>query len=338
MATVVGPPRVGRGRGEGLRAEVGQRLSSAPGRLRAVGGLLVVLMVAFGALTAVQVSQRSTAAENVRTHSQPLSNDAAEIFRSLADADTTAATGFLQAGSESQAVRARYNSDVQRASALLAQAAARTSADDPGQQWITKLNQQLPSYTSLVSTAGSYNRVGYPLGGAYLRFASANMQQDGGMLTQARALYDAETARLHRDYADAKSFPWAAIGLGLVALAVLAWTQLRLFRRTNRVFNPGLVTATLLTLAGLLWLTAGQTLATLSSPTRTPTARRRCRSSTPPGSPPSSAGARRTSTWWPAAPPPTTRTAGRRSCSRPCPPTCPRPAARPAATPPRRRT
>jgi hypothetical protein len=232
--------------------------STPPRRLWTTGSVLALLAVLFGVLTVTQVVQSSDAASSVVNHSQPLSDDAAQIFRSLADADTTAATGFLQAGDETSAVQKQYNDDITTASRLLAQAAASTSASDPEQQEIQKLNAQLPLYTGYVEDARADDRQGLPLGGAYLRFASSQLQ--GTMLVEAQALYTAETARLHRDYGDAQALPWAAIGLGLVTLAALVWAQIRLFRQTNRVFNVGLVVATGATALALLWLATAQSL------------------------------------------------------------------------------
>jgi hypothetical protein len=256
-----GPPVLpASGSAAARRQPLARRLmGTPPRRLWTVGSALAVLAVLFGALTVTQVVQSSTAADSVVNHSQPLSDDAAQIFHSLADADTTAATGFLQAGNETAAVQQQYNADIANAATLLAQAAASTSAADPGQQQIQQLNAQLPVYTGLVDTARADDRQGLPLGGAYLRYASGQLQNT--MLVEAQSLYQAETARLHRDYADAEALPWAAIGLGLVVAGALVWAQIRLFRRTNRVFNLGLVLATGATLVSLVWLTAAQSVA-----------------------------------------------------------------------------
>ncbi|MFC1429453.1 hypothetical protein ACEZDB_02120 [Streptacidiphilus sp. N1-3] len=240
------------------RARRGPR-STPPRRLWTTGSLLALLAVLFGALTVTQVVQSSAAASSVVNHSQPLSDDAAQIFHSLADADTTAATGFLQAGNETRAVQQQYSADIKTASTLLAQAAASTSPSDPGQKQIQLLNAQLPVYTGLVEAARADDRQGLPLGGAYLRFASGQLQDT--MLVEAQSLYTAETARLHRDYSDAQALPWAAIGLGLITLAALVWAQVRLFRQTNRVLNVGLVLATGATAVALLWLVTAQSLA-----------------------------------------------------------------------------
>ena len=242
---------------------IGARLRSVGNtpirRLWSLGSVLALLALLFGVLCYVQVVQRSDAATSVVEHSQPLSDDAAQIFRTLADADTTAATGFLQAGDETVAVRDEYNGDIQTASTLLTQAAANSTAADPGQHEIQLLSAQLPTYADLVGVAGADDRVGYPLGGAYLRYASGQMQNT--MLTEAQTLYQVETGRLHTDYGNSRSLPWAAIGLGLVVLLALLRAQTQLYRATNRVFNPGLLLSSATVVLALVWLASAQSLA-----------------------------------------------------------------------------
>ena len=233
--------------------------TTEPGRLRLIGAVVAALVVLFGAVTAWQVSDRVEAADAVVDHSQPLSADAARIYRSLADADTSASSGFLAGGDEPRSERRRYERDVREASELLAAAAA-NSADSPGaQRQIAVLNRGVPVYTGLVEAARANNRQGLPLGGAYLRHANAKMR--GELLPAARKLYTAETQRLGDDYRDAKSCPFLAIGAGVLALAVLGWAQRRNYRRTNRVFNQGLVGATAASLAVLVWLVGGHAMA-----------------------------------------------------------------------------
>ncbi|MER7753126.1 hypothetical protein [Kitasatospora sp. NPDC097643] len=236
----------------GLRARLARASRTAPGRLRLAGALLTVLTVAFGGLTTWQLESRAQAAERVVSYSQPLSQAAADINRSLADADTTAASGFLLAGTEPKAVRDRYEQDLSTAAKLIADAAARTTSSSPAQVWLAKLNQQLPVYAGLVETARADNRLGIPLGGAYLRYASEQMRTV--LLPAAAQLAAIENDELAGDYAEAKAAPWGAYVLAVITLAALAWVQVLLFRRTNRVFNPGLLGATAAVLAGALWL------------------------------------------------------------------------------------
>ncbi|MFJ6846047.1 hypothetical protein ACIQRE_25660 [Streptomyces griseoluteus] len=244
-------------------AEGAERLRDAattePGRLRVIGAVLALLVVAFGAVTAWQSGERASAADDVLTRSQPLSSGAAAIYRSLADANTAASTGFLAGPRESAANRERYEEDIRTAASGLVRAAADTEPGSASEATVRKLNRLLPEYKGLVERARVYNRQGYPVGGAYLRYANEKMQTE--MLPAAQDLYTKENQRLDADYADATPYPWAAIALGLLALAALGLAQYRDFRRTNRVLNHGLVAASAATAVVLLWLLAGHTVA-----------------------------------------------------------------------------
>jgi hypothetical protein len=219
-----------------------------PGRLRIIGAVLAVLVVAFGTVTAWQMNERAAAADDVLTRSQPLSSAAADIYRSLAEANTAASSGFLAGGQETEDSRTRYDNGIRTAADGLVTAAANSEP-----------NRLLPEYKGLVERARTYNRQGFPVGGAYLRYANEKMQKE--MLPAAEDLYKKENQRLGADYGDAKPYPWAAIALGVVLLAALAWAQHRNYRRTNRVLNHGLVAATAASAVVLLWLVVGHSVA-----------------------------------------------------------------------------
>ncbi|MFF3324511.1 hypothetical protein [Streptomyces sp. NPDC002889] len=249
--------------GRGAWAEAKRRLRTAattePGRLQIIGAALAALVLAFGVATAFEISDRATAADDVVSRSQPLSADAASIYRSLADADTAASSGFLAGAEEPRAVHERYEKDIALASRLLVKAAANTdSSSDSGHQ-IATLNEGLPRYAGLIETARANNRLGRPLGGAYLRFANEQMAKQ--LLPAAQKLYDAETARLEQDDDDARFWPVVSLAIGVVAIGGLVWAQRRNYRRTNRVFNHGLLAATAASTVVLLWLAVGHTVA-----------------------------------------------------------------------------
>nr|WP_223190565.1 hypothetical protein [Streptomyces sp. TRM68416] len=244
-------------------AEGADRLRTAattePGRLRIIGAVLALLVVTFGAVTAWQVTDRAAAADDVLHRSQPLSSDAADIYRSLADANTAASSGFLAGREETGVNRVRYEKGIRTAAAKLVNAAANSEPGSPSAATVAKLNRLLPEYKGLIEQARTYNRQGFPVGGAYLRYANEKMQQE--MLPAAEDLYKKENQRLRADYGDATPYPWAAIALGVIALAALAWAQHRNYRRTNRVLNHGLVAATAATTVVLLWLVVGHSVA-----------------------------------------------------------------------------
>ncbi|MFE9794683.1 hypothetical protein ACFYRL_23405 [Streptomyces goshikiensis] len=230
-----------------------------PGRLRIIGAALAAAVLLFGVVTVWEISGRVAAADDVVSRSQPLSADAASIYRSLADADTASSSGFLAGAQEPREVRQRYEKDIANASRLLVSAAANAAAGDSSRKEITLLGEQLPRYTGLIEQARATNRQGLPLGGAYLRYA--NEQMSTVLLPAAQRLYEAETGRLYTDYDDARSWPLAAFAAGVLALAALGWAQRRNYHRTNRVFNHGLVAATGAALVVLLWLAVGQSFA-----------------------------------------------------------------------------
>ncbi|TXS57676.1 hypothetical protein EAO77_02545 [Streptomyces sp. t39] len=251
------------GPGAVSRAEIVRRLRAAattePGRLQIVGAVLAALMVVFGAVTALEVSDRAAAADDVVSRSQPLSRDAASVYRSLADANTAASTGFLSGAEEPREVKERYEKDIARASRLLVTAATHTDSDSESGRQIAHLNELLPRYTGYVETARANNRLGHPLGGAYLRFASDLMTED--LLPAARKLHLAESTRLRADYDDPRFWPLASVAAGVAALAVLGWAQRRNYRRTHRVFNHGLLATTVAAALVTGWLVGAQALA-----------------------------------------------------------------------------
>ncbi|MEU5346389.1 hypothetical protein AB0H18_37160 [Streptomyces sp. NPDC020766] len=232
--------------------------TTEPGRLRIIGAVLALLVVAFGAVTAWEMADRSAAADDVLHSSQPLSADAADIYRSLADANTAASSGFLAGGQETEESRTRYERDISNAADKLVTAAANSEPGSTSEKTITKLNRMLPEYKGLVERARANNRQGFPLGGAYLRYANSKMQV---MLDDAERLYTVENQRLRSDYDDATPYPWIAIGAGVLAIGGLAWAQHRNYRRTNRVLNHGLVAATAASTVVLLWLVVGHSVA-----------------------------------------------------------------------------
>ncbi|HEX6345546.1 hypothetical protein [Umezawaea sp.] len=242
-------------------------VKSTPGRLSLIALLLVAVTVVVGALTAWSVQTRSAALEELANRSEPLSFAAQEVYRSMADADATAASAFLSGGVESPALRSRYEADIAKAAAALSTATGETSRSPEVGTALSTLAGQLPVYTGLVETARTHNRQGNPVGAAYLREASSLMRAQ--LLPAAQGLYRAETANVVRDQDSAGGGPWSELLLGLVALASLGFAQWYVTRRSNRVFNVGLVVATGLVLVSLLWVSiASAVVATTVSDSR----------------------------------------------------------------------
>jgi hypothetical protein len=230
------------------------RLRRTPGRLALLMAALVVLGLATGLAGAIGVRQRAAGVDEVGSTSGRLAIAAQNLYRSLSDADATAAAAFLAGGVEPVSQRERYQADISAATAALA-VVSRGDGDVGTNQFaaaLARLSGQLPVYTGLIETARTYNRQGLPVGAAYLREASGLMREH--LLPAAQQVYRAVTDRLDAERDDAAGFPFIAVLLGLLTLAGLGLGQRYLSRRTNRVFNLGLLAATAASVLLLLWL------------------------------------------------------------------------------------
>ena len=246
--------------------------STTPARLRLLLAILIVLSLAWGVLAALTANQHASAAADVVAVSEPLSLDAEQIYQSLSDADAAAASAFLSGGLEPAATLQRYNADItqaairiEAASALVGSSAARTQL--PGHlasqvalagsavgDDLAALSGQLPAYTDEVGTARADNRLGLPLGAAYLREASALLRRT--LLPAAGDIYSRESALLTSASAQATGLPLMVVTV-LVGLAIgyiLYRSSRWLARHTHRVVNYGLLLAALAGLVSLAWL------------------------------------------------------------------------------------
>ncbi len=95
------------------------RVRSTPGRLTLLTLALVGLGLLAGISATIGLVQRGAAVDAVATRSGPLTVQAQQLYRSLSDADATAASAFLSGGVEPGALRDRYQSDITAASAAL---------------------------------------------------------------------------------------------------------------------------------------------------------------------------------------------------------------------------
>ncbi|TVZ03228.1 hypothetical protein EAS64_22610 [Trebonia kvetii] len=237
-------------------------LSTTPGRLRLLLAVLVLLSLAWGALAAFTASQYSAATAGVVSVREPLSLDALQIYQRLSDANDAATTAFLISGLEPAAVQQRYLADLTAAETGLEDAVARGGAGSGAiAHDLRTLATDIRLYDGEVQTAVADNRIGLPLGAAYLREASGLMRDK--LLPKAKDLYAAENASLHGTSAHATGLPLiggtaaAGLAVGTAFCLALRW----LGRRTNRVFNVGLLAAGAAVVVSLGWLGAAYAVA-----------------------------------------------------------------------------
>ena len=133
---------------------------------------------------------RRDAADDVGLMAAPRLLDAQELYVALADADAAASTAFLRAGLEPRALRATLPRRHRRGRAHLAGIADRDGLVARRAAAVATIAQQLPVYTGCVESARTNNRLGLPVGAAYLRQASDLMR------TSPAGRHDALSRRL----------------------------------------------------------------------------------------------------------------------------------------------
>jgi len=237
-------------RGQHIRG-IQARANSTPAKLRALLLGLIGVSLLWGGVATWTVVQHASAATDVVTASEPLSLDAEQIYRSLSDADATEASAFLSGGLEPISLRRRYEADIAQAARHLEGATA-AAGQSAASSRLTVLSAGLPVYTGLVETARADNRLGLPLGAAYLREASGLMRAT--LLPAAQDLYAQENARLAAADGQATAFPYLALVAALIAGFAFFGCQRWLARRTHRALNSGLVVASIAGVVSLIWL------------------------------------------------------------------------------------
>ncbi|MQA11341.1 MAG: hypothetical protein GEU98_22885 [Pseudonocardiaceae bacterium] len=238
-----------------LPRTIGRRLrrsrSTTPGRLTMIATGLVTLSLLTGIVGTIMAQEKRDTITNLTDYREPLSSAAQQIYRSLSDADATAATAFLNGGVEPGDLRARYELDIAQAGAALSKATSDKGIASEEDRIVKTLSTQLPVYTGLVETARANNRQGFPAGAAYLREASGLMREK--ILPAASRLYQIDSERLSEEQDDANSFPIVTTLLVVGLLVALIATQRYLTRKTNRVINKGLLVATIAVGVAFLW-------------------------------------------------------------------------------------
>ncbi|GAB3644642.1 MCP four helix bundle domain-containing protein [Glycomyces tarimensis] len=226
-------------------------LRYTPGQLRGTLAILVVLMLGAGVTALTSILGKSAVIEETTTQSGRLSVAALDLYQALSQADATAASSYLTAGTASEDVRTTYQEALRDASVALTTAAGevKTPADA---ELVANLNAHLPVYTGLVESARTFNRLGEPVGATYQRQASTLMRSQ--MLPDADTLQYNALSQLNEARDAAVSFPWAATVLTATALGVMVWAQLWMTRKTNRMFNLGLLGATVAMIGVAGWL------------------------------------------------------------------------------------
>ncbi|MFT4086001.1 MAG: hypothetical protein QM658_02425 [Gordonia sp. (in: high G+C Gram-positive bacteria)] len=231
--------------------------ATTPGKLVVIMLTMILACGLTGWYSSSVLNNRSSTLESLVDSSEPLAEAAETLYSTLSVADAAANSAFISGGIDSPDLRQQYADAIATAgTALVVSANDNERADhDPGNTVhadLDTLATQIPVYTGLIETARTNNRLGNPVGSAYLVQASALMQDK--ILPAAERLYAQRSAAIAEPQRTLTVPPWGVYVALLVTIAMLLGTSRYLALRTRRHFNIGLVAALSSLLVGTLWL------------------------------------------------------------------------------------
>lgn len=226
---------LGRAPQETRRSAANRLLHGTPGRMRLLGlvGALAALIV--GVLLAAGVRSSSSAAERAAANTEQTLR-ITNIHTELLKADALATNAFLIAGAEPADRRLAYDKAVGQAVGTIAEAASAQPADRDA---LVALSDAVQTYTSYVDQARSNNRLGLPVGAAYMTLASNELRSEA--LPILTTLTKANEVRARGEFNHVPS-QWSIIP-ALVGIGVIVLISVWLARRTRRYINRPIAAA-----------------------------------------------------------------------------------------------
>jgi len=233
---------------------------TTPGKLILLCFVVAVTALGTGWYASTTLNNRTHQLQTIIDRSEPLSEAAQVLYSSLSIADAAANSAFISGGPENPQLRQRYSDALATASSsLLVTAGSDTGPGADATAEARALNSDLevltttiPVYSGLVETARTNNRLGNPVGSAYLGQASALMQDR--ILPAAQRVYERRSLAIADPQSALTTPPWGVYAALLILAIMLIGTSRYLARRTRRRFNIGIVAALVAIIGGLIWL------------------------------------------------------------------------------------
>ena len=224
---------------------------TTPGRMSVFAVLAIIAVLTGGIVASSTITQRQSYHETLLAEVEPVANASQTLYSSLTIADSAANTAFITGGIEPAELRDRYLQAIATSSSsIIAAAQGLDRTDTESIDQLAHINAQLATYTGLVETARTNNRVANPVGSAYLASASTLMQDT--ILPAAADLYDRQSTSVGESDREWSSPPWGSFFLLGLAIAVLVLLQQWLWGLTGRRVNPPLALASVFMVAAFL--------------------------------------------------------------------------------------
>lgn len=240
-------------------------LASTPGRLVAMMLVLTLALLAAGFSMSQSIAARQRALDTLITSTEPMAHSAHLLYNSLSQADTISTNAFVQPGLLTKEQMEAYAASIDRAAATAADihegavttvgggAAAEATREIITKQ-VTDIQRDLPVYTGLMERAKVNQRIGNPVGVAYMTQASSVMRD--GMLLKADQLSRLTQEEVAREMRRLSAPQWVPLSGLFAALGFLLAAQWALWRVFRRRLNKGFVAATAAIVIAVGWVSA----------------------------------------------------------------------------------
>ncbi|MFG2231541.1 hypothetical protein ACGFNX_16310 [Streptomyces sp. NPDC048723] len=233
--------------------------ATLPGRLRLACAVCVLLATGLLNLLAVAATGATTAWEETAQRDAPRTVSATRLNLALNDMDAQTANILLSSG-DSGTGKGRLEESFAKASGFYGEAqetisrslrtlAAASEGDPATEATVVRLTDDFAHYQELIGRALENDSRPGGKDAAREDYRTATDLLTGRLLPEARKLVDANNAVYERQYVAARGDldvqRTAEAVLGVLLIAALVLLQIHLARRFHRVFNPGLIAATL---------------------------------------------------------------------------------------------
>lgn len=231
-------------------------LQTTPGKLIVMMVVLTTSMLAAGLSMSQSMSLRNQSLDTVLNATEPMSAAAHVLSTSLLRADTIAAGSYVQAGPMSEDDMRTYTAALDQAvssaseiykGAVEADSASSREIED----LVINIQRDLPVYSGLNARAQVNQRMGNPVGVAYMSQASAIMRTR--MLSAAQEINTLTRQDVADEMRRLSQPQWVTLSGFLAALGFLLLAQWWLWLTFRRRFNRGFLAATLALLIAISW-------------------------------------------------------------------------------------
>lgn len=237
---------------------------TTPGKLIIICVILFLGCVTTGLYASTVLEDRTQTLQRLIDRTEPLAEAAQVLYSSLSIADASANAAFISGGLETPELRERYSDALATAASSLILATGTSSEPGPGMTEdateralsadLDTLSTSIPVYSGLIETARTNNRLGNPVGSAFLGQASSLMQDK--ILPAAQRLYERRSMAIADPQHSLTRPPWTVYIPLLLLLTAMVLTSRYLARKTRRRFNLGMVAAIFALTLGTVWLLA----------------------------------------------------------------------------------